>query len=471
MASNSETIRRRIEAGKSTVRDKYAVCKVAARKLSEAYNALIEAEEMRDLKNTPKSHTRCAVAENTLLSAKKEFISFVSLYTSFVGDVLSLYDELIANENAKGAKRARAEAEKFESRESYLKDALYDIVKEVEGISEMTFEPKRSTRTTEDAQPKRERAPMYEEQNEACENTYQRQGYQAPPEYRQPHYYPPYHDPYRPQPHQQVNIAPTTIDISKIVEDAVASAMEKFKAVFNRRADEFISENPLPESQRQSGNASGAVMLMEAEIAENEAEIADKLKDIVENLNNISKSMTELGASYMALSNAEGDAIEAQRKINDMQRTLSREIQGVQAKQKVINGDQAGVAAEQAEIVSQVKANIENQKILAEKQIETSEMQKALFEAQSALDASIKELIASQKAIISNQQTIIAANQKNAELQRELSERQAELYATQKAIMSEHKQLARKLKPKAEVKKANGLSEAAEEIIEKVESN
>ena len=470
MASTSETIRRRIEAGKSTVKDKYAVCKVAARKLSEAYCALIEAEEMRDLKNTPKSFTKCAVAENNLLSAKKEFVSFVSLYTSFVKDVIVLYDELIAVENAKGAKRARAEADKFEARENYLKDALYDIVKDVEGISEMTFETKKNTETKEDTE-NNEKSTVSETNNDSRDSYQRQQGYQAPPQYHQPHYYSPYHDPYRPHPHQPVHIAPTTIDISKIVEDAVASAMEKFKVVFNRRADEFISENPAPTVQATVGVASDTIEKLETEIAVNEAEIAEKLKGVVENLGNVSKSMTELGASYMALTNTESDAIEAQKKINDMQRTLTREIQGVQAKQKVINGEQAGVCAEQAEIVASVKANIENQKLLMEKQAATAEMQKALFEMEAALDASIKELIASQKTIISNQQSIIAANQKNIELQRELAERQAELHGMQKSIMSEHKQLARKLKQKTEAKKANDVADAAEKIIENAETN
>ncbi len=470
MASSSETIRRRIEAGKSTVKDKYAVSKVAARRLSGAHSALIEAEEMRELKNTSKSVTRCAVAENTLLSAKKEFVSFVSLYTSFVADVLSLYDELIAAEDAKGAKKARVEAEKFERRESYLKDALYDMVKDVEGISEMTFEPKRNAAYRDNTETKQEGAPSPDVQSEARENTYQAQGYQVPPQYHQPHYYQPYHDPYRP--HPPVNIAPTTIDISRIVEDAVASALEKFKVVFNRRADEFVSEYPLPAPQAIAPNVSGAVAQMEGEIAANEAEIAEKLGGIVEGLTAVSKSMTELGASYMALTNAEQDAVLAQRKINEMQRTLSREIQGVQAKQKVINQDQAGISAEQAAVISEGKANIENQKLIMAEQAETVEMQKALLEAQSALDQTVKELIASQKAIIANQQAIIAASAKTAELQRELGERQAELHATQKAIMSEHKQLARKIKPKAEAKKPQEkeLSDAAEEIVQNTET-
>ena len=469
MVSMDETVRGRIEAAKNNVRDKYAVSKVAARRVAQAHAALIEAEEAKELKNNQKSITRCAVAENNLASAKKEFVSFVSLYTSLVSDVISLYEELAITESPKVARKVRAEAEKFEARENSLKDALYDIVRDVEGIFEMAFERKRNFEYEEDTQPEREERYMREEERymrdeERREPQYQRPSYREYPPFD---YYQPHYEPYRPYPHQPVNIAPTTIDISHIVEEAVASAMEKFKAVFSKRADEFAKENGWAEVSQSAPRASRAIVEMENEIAENEAEIAEKLKSIVENLKTVSQSMTELGVSYMALANAEGDAVEAQRKINDMQRALTREIQGVQANQKVIMGEQRAVAEEQAALIAEEKANVENQKLVCQEQSEAVEMQKALIAAQNALDASIKEIIASQKSIISNQQSIMTANAKNMELQRELSERQAELHMVQKSIMSEHKQLARKVKAKTEGKKPTGeMTDAAEKIIE-----
>lgn len=467
MATNSEALRKRIEAGKFTAKDKYAVCKVAARRLVSAHTALVEAEESRDIKNNTKSIAKYARAESVFNAAKKEYISFVKLYDSLVEEVLSLYDELIASESAKGAKRARLEAEKFESRESYLRDCLSEIVKEIDGLEAEEELP--VAKKPEPEQKKQRTEPISQQPNEEIHDIH------VPPQhhttYGMPYYMP--NEMYRPYAPQGVNIAPASIDISAIVEDAVASAMEKFKKAFNKRAEEFIEAQPIGEDVSASAETEvpGAVLLMEEEVAENEKAVVEKLSALIENLKVLSLEMTELGAAYMQLANTQKDAVDAQRKVNDMQRHISRDIQGVQANQKVINQDQAAVSAEQAAVIEQQKANVENQKLLEGAQLEITEMQKSLLEAQKALEESVREVIASQKSIISGQQSVIASNAKNIELQRELTEKQTEVSALQKSAIAEHKQLARSLRSKNKARnQQNPISTEANKIIENADS-
>ena len=469
MASNNEAIRGKIEAAKSTAKDKYAVCKVAARRLASAYASLIEAEEIRDIKSGAKSIAKHAKAESVFNVAKKEYISFIRLYDELVEEVLSLYDELISSENAKGAKKARLEAEKFESHESYQRDVLFEIVKDIDGLENSEELPEAKKIFNQEKAKEATPAPVQNINEEHREKPQSEPKNYSP--YGMPHYMP--FEPYRPYAPQGVHIAPASIDISPIVEDAVASAMEKFKQAFGKRAEAFIENMPKGEAAEsvQSSEVSGAVLLMEEEVSETEKAVVERLSGVIENLKALSAEMTELGAAYMQLANTQKDAVNAQRKVNDMQRSLSRELQGVQANQKVINQDQADVSAEQAAVIEQQKANAENQKLLEAAQVEITEMQKSLLEAQKALEASVREVIASQKNIISGQQSIISQNFKNVELQRELTERQAEVSTLQKSIVSEHRQLARSVRSKNKTDRPKkALSAEANEIIEKSES-
>ncbi len=467
MTINNQGLKSKIDAIKLTVKEKYAVCKVAAGKLVSAYKQLKEAEEVNSIKNTSKTLARYAKAESGFNAAKKEYASFLKIYDALVDEVLAAYDQLIAEEGAKTAKKLRNEAEKFETKECLNRENLEARLKDIAGLEDaaresqkpenklydepLAFEGKEEKTSAESLEKRAE--PRQPEGREFYQpNPYQPYG--AP-------YYTPY-DAYRTYPQQGVNIAPASIDISAIVEDAVASAMEKFKAAFSKRADEFTESLPNTEPTASanvaaSGVVSSAIVGMESEIAENEREIADRLLEIIENLKKLSAGLTELGAAYIELSNVQGDAAGAQRRINDMQRSVSREIQGVQATQKVINQDQAQVSGEQAALVEAQKANVENQMMLNSAQSEIAEMQKNLLEAQNALEESVRGVIASQKSIISSQQSVISANAKNAELARELTERQAEVNAYQKSVMQEHKHLSRASRVKTKPQKDEAL--------------
>jgi len=462
----SEDLRRRIEATKSKANDKYAICRVAARKLASAHRDMAEAEERRDAKNNSRSAAAHAVAENAFKSAMREYASFVSLYDSLVTEVLDLYDALIAEEGARVAKRIQAEAEKFENQQSFQRARLQELVDGISGIEAAIGEAKQANKAT--------RRPSYNREEPAIQREEpQHESYNIPktqPVYTQPQstpygapYYPPMQqDYYRPYPPQGYSIAPASIDISAIVEDAVASAMEKFKAAFDKRADAFIENMPEQEAPSEQGDSPELAVALCNEIAESEATVIEKLTALMEKMKGLTAELTELGAAYLELSNVKTDAVEAERRINDMQRSLAREIQGVQAKQKVLNQDQAALSAEQTVLAEEQRASLENHKLLLGGVAEISDMQKTVKEAQDAIDSSMRELLTSQKSMISTHQSIIAANAKAAELSREITERQAELTAIQKNAMAEHKHLARKYKPREKRSNEAALDEAEE---------
>lgn len=418
MAANNEALKNKIEASKSAVREKYGKCKGAARKLKAAHEAMIKAEEQKEITGTSKSIAKHAKAEIAFNAAKKEYLSGVELYDVLVEEVLSLYNELISSENEKGARKARAQSEKFEINECCMRDRLSQTVMGIDGLESDIADDTRQSRNANasikervaDKEMKEER-PMYTPRERAEMRS------DMPPQY-QPHYVPahymPYENmyrPYPPSPYPPVSVAPASIDITPIVEDAVKAAMEKFKAAFAKSAGEFMEgESATPSAPGVSADVCSAALVMENEIAEGEREIVEKLRELIENIKAISNEMIELGAAYIELSNLQRDAVDSHKQVNDMQRSLSRELQGVKTHQKLINQEQAEVSRAQAALIEEQKANAENQKILV---------------------SSAEEL---------------------RELQRELAERQEEISVLQKAAMAENKQMLRSLKTSARLK-------------------
>ena len=437
--SQSEGIRRRIDAAKATLREKYSVCKASARRLSGAYSRLIDAESKLDIKQSARLISKHAIQETEYNVALKEYFSYASLYTSLIDDVLELYNEYYLLESGRAAKKIKAESVKFETQQFKVKQKIMDAAKDVsEAIGAFDKQPDKSLapeKKKEQLQNEDEPAASQQKQEQQAGNSYAHQG--APYSPHQPFEYRPYMP-------QGVNIAPMSIDISGIVQDAVSAAMAKFKVAFDKQANAFIES--MPQNDRPANNPqtdNGAVAPLVQAAVEEESVIVEKLSALMEKLKALSEEMTALGAAYMQLANTQRDAEELQRRINDMQRAISREIQGVQANQKVINQDQAAVSAEQAVVMEQQKAMVEGQKLIAEAQENIADMQKTVVETQGALEETVRSMLASQKDIITSQQNLLNANAKNIELQRELGERQAELSEMQKSVASAHKQLFR----------------------------
>ena len=460
----NENIRQRIEDSKIITESKLAISKVAARKLILANEELIEAEEYRDSKGNSKSAAKQAVAESAYSECLKDFISFFMVYESRVDRTLSLYDELIATEKPKEAKKMRIEAERFEANQSCSKDAIWEIVGTISGVAE-AYDAAVKARTQKDAEEKEpeynerlsdnekeliseeEPTPAHVPEAEPHQNT-------APKREEANHNHPPHqninaqygasgympygvYNPYYPP--QNVSIAPASVDISPIIEDAVNTAMKKFKILFDRHADELSA------AEASAIVTTDKIVKSESEIAEAEGAIASKLAEITVGLKKLADDLAVVADSCEKLIETEKDVAERQRRVNDMQRTLVREMQGVQANQKVILGEQSALIEAQTALAELQSANAENHKLILSAENEVMDMQKSLLEAQTAIGESVREVVNSHKSIVAAEQAIITANSKNIEHQQELSKRQSELSTLQKSIMSEHKALARKV--------------------------
>lgn len=432
-----DDLKRRIETAKLAVTDKYAICRVAAKRLREAHGEMRGADEKLGTRFGARAKNVYAAAENEFNTALKEFSSFVARYDALVDEVMALYDE-IAADDSRGAHKIYAEAEKFESQQSFQRERLFESVSGIEGVVRDKNEQKDRTPWQKN-EPKHKDMPIDEpHEGEYYVNKAPRayahsaregapQFYRAP----EPQYYP--H-------HTEVSVMPMSIDISNIVEDAVAAAMEKFKRAFDKRADRYIdSIEPTPCKEiRENG---------ENVEASGENDGKDALSDVISKVSSISSDMQALASQYEALASSKEDAFAAMQKVNDIQRSTARELQGALAKQKVMSQDQAALSTEQAALAERLKANLENHKLLLDVAAEISDMQKTISEAQEALKTSMQELLASQKALIATHQSIIAANQKAASTSQDITERQAELNRIQRNVMAEHKHLFKKYKP------------------------
>ena len=493
-----DILKQKIKNGKSSVMDRCQITLVAAKKLALAYKALSSAVAKRDRKDTAKIRRELSLAEIEFGAAKMEYFHVYYAYDSAFADVASSY-EMLALATPSRENKIKKEAEKYELDNFTFRSKLDKILAEVPNIAVELEAFIASQSPAPIAEPEEPEEPEAEEQTQPQQPQQQAQqispqayaSYQPP---YPPYYMPPYYIPQQPQ-QQSVEIAPMTIDVSRMVEEAMGMVMDKFKAQIEKRIEAAVSEMNIeipaptvtaapvvqtptdtsapadaPDAQEQQ-NAPEAPSVATAalqQVYEDESFVSEKLSALVENIKKLAAQMTELGAACMQISNQQKDATELQRKINDMQRAALREIQGVQATQKVINADQMALSEEQAVILEEEKATLENQRIVAEAQKNMADIQRTVIDTQATIDESMKELIRSQKDIINSQQSLMNANLKNIDLARELTERQADLNAKQKEAMSEHKRLARGTKPR---KKAEPKNDEPIETIDSGESD
>ncbi len=435
----AETLRNKIDARRNGIRKKCDVCKAAVKALVNAHDRLMTEEA-----SGSKKPSKFAVLENRYAVAREEMISFLAQYDSHVSQVNELYEEYLKILDGRASRKLHNEAVKFAKNQSIVREKLLAPLESFMPL-ELLY-PSEPKEVKKEPVKKEEPKPQQPRQAESIHDEPRQATYI-------PHIQPPPYFHYAPQ---GVNIAPMSIDISAIVEDAVSAAMNKFKAAFEKRADAYIDDikpepiqkeeetEPLPNSAVSEG--AEKILKLEENILEDECAIIEKLAKLTESLNALSAQITELGAAYIEIDNRHKDAVEAQRRINDMQRTIAREIQGVQSNQKVINQDQAALSGEQAVIIEHQRANIENQKLIGEAQAAVSELQKNAADTQAAVEESMKEVIAAQKEIAAAQQAVISENKKNAESGRELSERQSDVTAMQKEVIAHQREVARSQK-------------------------
>lgn len=285
--------------------------------------------------------------------------------------------------------------------------------------------------------------------------TYAPPAYAAPaPAYAPPAYaHPAYAQPTYVQPpypgygyDAQPKVAPVSIDVSAIVEKAIAATMQKFSEALDKRIETYMENYQLNlPAQAQSGKTYGAeeIAAVEATILEDEQFLLDKLTAMMDNLKTLTAQVAELSAAYAEIASKSADANELQKQTNDMQRRTLREQQGIQVSQRVISQDQVAVAQSQTALAEQQKVAQERQQAITEAQAAMEETQRVVAENQATLEESMKTVMQSQKDIIAAQQALMAGNSKNAEAQAEMAARQAETLALQKEALTSQKQVLR----------------------------
>lgn len=495
----TQILKTKIERTKVAVKESTCACKSAAKALADAHRKYVSAEELLNRKNSQKNLRGFALARDVYDAALKEYLQIFGTYYNLVEEVLTAYDSLILEDRRKASK-FRGEAEKYEEQQNRVKANLAGVLKNVNGIEEaLTDFLSKSSDKNENAEESKDAPALNEEQveeaiAEAVGDNGKKENYQAQPYdnarfgvYYPPHYAyqpPHYFDPYRAPAPRGVDIAPVNIDITPMIEDAVAVAMEKFKIAIAKEIDSSLPKVPscdvapveasTPEAEEKKDEAAPVshISAVEEGIFEDEKFVSEKLVSLVSGLKELMTEISSIGAVFMNIANQQKDIAELQRKINDMQRALTRELQGVQVNQKVIAQDQVAVAEEQALVLEEQKANLEAQKLISAAQKDMAQMQSAVIETQNALEDAMRGVIRSQKDIISQQQALINGSAKNAELQKDLAEKQAELNAMQKEIASQHKQISRAARGKKAAvpyKKDDTVANEAENIVNEVQ--
>lgn len=271
-----------------------------------------------------------------------------------------------------------------------------------------------------------------------------------------------------------VRVAPINIDISRVVEKAVAGAMEKFSAELDRRlADLKIN---LPEITAVAAPAVApapitvpAVTLtqaydMETKISDDEKFLLEKLTGLMNNLHTMSDTMMALTQGFAEISQKQAEISEQQKKTNDIQRFTQREQLGVQTSQKVLGKDQIAIVEEQNNVAEAQKNAIELQAQVSEVQKAVAEEQKGIMEAQSAIEESVKAAQQTQADIAAVQEQLVRKNAQYLDAQNDLVAIQDELIAGQKEAAAAQKAVARE--QKATTDRQKGVVDAQRGLLE-----
>ena len=374
MAIDTGIFRREIEEARLILEEKYAIAHVAARKAVEAYDELLVAEENRDLKNGSKEIAKHEIAEDSFKLSLREYFYFSSEYTALVEKLLALYEDLIASACAAVAKKVRAEVKRFEERESYRKDKLFDIVAKISGIEDSYAD---YVAESEDGEAPSEMPPTEEIKKEP---DFQYTENEADGEY----------SPY------SGRRAPSTdavnVDITNIIENAVVKAMDRFNAVLEMRTSKILDgEEAVEEREPATPSESENIFKLHSELVDFELEIAAKLGVLTEKLKALSEDLINIGATCIKLAGAQRETLESQKKTEEMQNALLLDAKKTEESQRAIAETQTALLAQQTALSELEKTNAEKLAFLTKEQTEISELQKAAYTEQKRLKKKLKK--------------------------------------------------------------------------------
>ena len=420
--------------------------KAAAKAVSAAARNFQNAEVAYSKKSSVKNSYNYEEAKTQLLDNAGSYKRMGAQVAATVDAINDAYAQL--TEVSLDPAKVRMEADKYNL---WVSENVKEIQSMIEGV-EIEDAPK----TEEEEEMANERKNTYEGTNEAPANEVpayaaaQQPAYA--PAYGQPYapaYAPAYGQPYAPAYAQPYAPAPayappaytqTKIDVTPIVEKAIAAAMDKFSQALDKKIESYMENYDL-KLPVANGVNNEEVAAVEGAILDEEQFLLDKLTAMVDNIKALMTQVAELTAAYNEIASKSADANELQKQTNDMQRRTLREQQGIQVSQRVISQDQIAVAQSQTALAEQQKLAMERQQALTDAQAAMEETQRVLAENQATLEESMKTVMQAQKDIISAQQALMAGNAKNAETQAEMAARQAETLALQKEALTSQKQV------------------------------
>ena len=375
-------------------------------------------------------------------------------------EIDALYSKLSNYYTADGkrreARRAISDGEKFDNLSRKQLSAIYAkisacseiaLAKEKDNANsseELSQKAKSEAAREQEARQRREDAAHRFGQNGAQQPRYNAHHQPPYPPYTPgAPFYPPYDYRMPPayyQPMPSFNIAPISIDVNS----AVDSVFDSFTKAFDERVGEYLENLKLPEIQT-GGVASGDSEILNKAL-EDGGFVIEKLSGLFEKIDAMMSSLSELTAKCSELEEKNRALIETIKMATDTERNLARELQGIQATQKVIGVDQLKLAEEQAIVVESQSVAIARQKELSEAESLVSGEIAALLDNANASVENFKASALSQNEIVNAIGEILEANNKLLELQKNLEERQSELTDMQREALLAHKKLARSQK-------------------------
>ena len=371
-------------------------CKTLGKQASAKLVAFEKAQKKADANpKKVKLADAAAALKAELDAAIAQLVPVYERYKSINGDINAGYEKAIAEASKREAGKLKKQQDKYNAAQSKVSAKLDDMMAPF-----APYIPAPAEEPVEEA---------IEEEVFEQEPTVQYSNYNQG-------YYNPYNPYAAPQP-QNVNIAPVSIDITPMVENALKAAMAKFTKALDSRVNAYVENLPAvtPIAGADAPVAapvSSQTVAMADKVADDEKFVLDKLVTLLENLKEATEKLGELSASYAAIADKQKEAVDSARRVNDMQRALSRELKGVQANQKVVTQDQVAVTEEQTVVLEHQKAVIERQKQLTEEQVALGDVQRAVIETQAELEKNMQDLVRKQKNIAAKQQALAESLEK-----------------------------------------------------------
>lgn len=145
-----------------------------------------------------------------------------------------------------------------------------------------------------------------------------------------------------------VNIAPITLDVSDIVEQAITTAMNKLSQGLDKKLEEYVSSVVIPTPAPQSeGTVSDEPTELPLPELEPQAELAEKVRSanaalgaLMSELDEIYAVYTEAGRRFRELAEGEREILAAAKELSQMQREIMRLQQGLRVGQRILNEEQ-----------------------------------------------------------------------------------------------------------------------------------